>query len=477
MLYQESVMRVAQKFAGYSLEEADNLRKACGKKIRALIAAEREKFVAGCVEQGYGDKLGTELFDIIEPFADYAFNKSHSYGYGLVAYQTAWLKAHYPVEYMAALLTSVKDNKDKTAVYLAECRNRGIAVLPPDVNRSVAEFAPDRSGESAGKAILFGLAAVRNVGESLVERIVDERNARGPFADIFDFCQRVDPVVLNKRTIESLVKGGAFDALGHPRQGLCLVIEGIVDRTLERRREHDLGITSLFAAFETETDDPGWGTAQIAIPDTEFDKAQRLAFEKEMLGLYVSDHPLMGYEQALARYTDCSLSDMREEDASGDRSPVRSVGGVVTDLRRTYTKKGDLMARFVLEDLQAAMEVFVFPRTMADYGALIENDAILVVRGRLDTREEEPKIVCMEVSRPLLERGAEDIHVSLPLGVLTDSTLVDLKGILSGHPGPSSVLLHVGAKVLRLAPEFNVDCRNGLVGELKRLLGPGAVLS
>ena len=477
MIYQESVMRVAQKFAGYTLEEADNLRKACGKKIRALLAAEREKFVAGCVTQGYDEKLGTALFDIIEPFADYAFNKSHSYGYGLVAYQTAWLKAHHPVEYMAALLTSVKDNKDKTAVYLAECRNRGIAVLPPDVNRSVSEFAPDLSGERVGNAILFGLAAVRNVGESLVERIVAERNANGSFHDIFDFCERVDPAVLNKRTMESLVKGGAFDAMGHSRQGLCLVLEGVVDRTLERRRERDLGITSLFAALETEHEDPGWGTARIAIPEAEFDKGQRLAFEKEMLGLYVSDHPLMGFEQALARHTDCSLSDMREEDPSGDRSPVRAVGGVVTDLRRTYTKKGDLMARFVLEDLQAAMEVFVFPKTMADYGALIENDAILVVRGRLDTREEEPKIVCMEVSRPLLERGEEDLHISLPLGVLTDTTVVGLKEILSGHPGPSSVLLHVGAKVLRLAPEFNVDCRNGLVGELKRLLGPTAVLS
>jgi DNA polymerase III subunit alpha len=477
MIYQESVMRVAQKFAGYSLEEADNLRKACGKKIRALLAAEREKFVAGCVTQGYGEKLGTKLFDIIEPFADYAFNKSHSYGYGLVAYQTAWLKAHHPVEYMAALLTSVKDNKDKTAVYLAECRSRGIDVLVPDVNRSVAEFAPDRTGDRAGPAIVFGLAAVRNVGESLVERIVVEREANGPFVDIFDFCARVDPVVLNKRTMESLVKGGAFDALGHPRQGLCLVMEGIVDRTLERRKEHDLGITSLFAAFEEEDHDPGWGAAKVAIPEKDFDKAQRLAFEKEMLGLYVSDHPLMGFEQALARHTDCSLSDMREEDPTGERSAVRAVGGVVTDLRRTYTKKGDLMARFVLEDLQAAMEVFVFPKTMAEYGGLIENDAVLVVRGRLDTREEEPKIVCMEVSRPLLERGEADLHITLPLGVLSDAKVGGLKDVLSSHPGPSSVLLHVGAKVLRLPPEFNVDCRHGVVGELKRLLGPTAVLS
>jgi DNA polymerase-3 subunit alpha len=478
MLYQESVMRVAQKFAGYSLEEADNLRKACGKKIRAMIAAEREKFVAGCVEQGYGEQLGTQLFDIIEPFADYAFNKSHSYGYGLVAYQTAWLKAHYPVEYMAALLTSVKDNKDKTAVYLAECRAMGIDVLVPDINRAFAEFAPDPLADGERKGIVFGLAAVRNVGESLVEKIVSERNASGPFVDIFDFCQRVDPMVLHKRTMDSLAKGGAFDGLGHPRQGLCLVLEGIVDRTLERRRERDLGISSLFAALEEEQEvDPGWGTARVAIPDTEFDKGQRLAFEKEMLGLYVSDHPLMGYEQALSRLTDCSLSDMREEDPTGDRSPVRAVGGVVTDLRRSYTKKGDLMARFILEDLQAAMEVFVFPKTMADFGALIENDAILVVRGRLDTREEEPKIVCMEVSRPMLERGEEDLHISLPLGVLTDATVSGLKDVLSGHPGSSGVVLHVGDKVLRLAPQFNVDCRNGLVGELKRLLGQSAVLS
>ncbi len=488
MIYQESMMRVAQKIAGYSLEEADNLRKACGKKIRALLAAERDKFVAGCAAEGYGEELGTKLFDIIEPFADYAFNKSHAYGYGLVAYQTAWLKAHYPVEYMAALLTSVKDNKDKTAVYLAECRSLGIDVLVPDVNRSVAEFAPDMTtpagsvgGEPAdpavGRAIVFGLAAVRNVGEGLVERIVAERNANGPFADIFDFCQRVDPVVLNKRTMESLVKAGAFDSVGHPRQGLCLVFEGIVDRTLERRRERDLGIATLFSAFEDEDTDPGWGTTKVAIPDVEFDKAQRLVFEKEMLGLYVSDHPLRGVEAALARHTDCALSDMREEDPTGDRSPVRAVGGVVTDLRRSYTKKGDLMARFVLEDLQAAMEVFVFPKTMADYGHMIENDSVLVIKGRLDTREDEPKIVCMEVSRPVLERGEEDLHITLPLGVLTDSKVVGLKDILSGHPGPSPVLLHVGAKVLRLPPEFNVDCRNGLVGELKRLLGQSAVLA
>jgi DNA polymerase-3 subunit alpha len=494
MLYQESVMRVAQKFAGYTLEEADNLRKACGKKIRAMIAAEREKFVAGCARQGYGEELGTALFDIIEPFADYAFNKSHSYGYGLVAYQTAWLKAHYPVEYMAALLTSVKDNKDKTAVYLAECRNLGIEVTVPDVNRSAAEFTPrlpevSPDGAPTRPGIVFGLAAVRNVGEGLVERIVAEREANGPFTDVYDFCRRVDPVVLNKRTMESLVKAGAFDSLGHPRQGLCLVLDEIVDRTLERRREHEVGIATLFSSLQPSEgcgDDAGrWEGTRVPIPEQEFDKAQRLAFEKEMLGLYVSDHPLLGLEQALARHTDCSLAEVR--DAAGEAGEaygygadgsVRAVGGVVTELRRQYTKKGDLMGRFVLEDLQASMEVFVFPRVMAEYGALLENDAVVVVRGRVDLRDEQPKLVAMEIRRPVLAGpGAEVLRVALPLGVLTDGTVGRLKEILHDHPGPSQVLLHVGAKVIKLPPEFNVDSRNGLVGELKMLLGASAIVA
>ncbi|MHB1584204.1 MAG: DNA polymerase III subunit alpha [Acidimicrobiales bacterium] len=493
MLYQESVMRVAQRFAGYTLEEADNLRKACGKKIRAMIAAEREKFVAGCARQGYGEQLGTALFDIIEPFADYAFNKSHSYGYGLVAYQTAWLKAHYPVEYMAALLTSVKDNKDKTAVYLAECRNLGIEVTVPDVNRSAAEFTPrlpevSPDGAATRPGIVFGLASVRNVGEGLVERIVAEREANGPFADVYDFCRRVDPVVLNKRTMESLVKAGAFDSLGHPRRGLCLVLDEIVDRTLERRREHEVGIATLFSSLqpsEGRGDDAGrWEGTRVPIPEQEFDKAQRLAFEKEMLGLYVSDHPLLGLEQALARHTDCPLAEVR--DAAGEageaygygaEGSVRAVGGVVTELRRQYTKKGDLMGRFVLEDLQASMEVFVFPRVMAEYGALLENDVVVVVRGRVDLRDEQPKIVAMEIRRPVLAgSGAEVLRVALPLGVLTDGTVGRLKEILHEHPGPSPVLLHVGAKVIKLPPEFNVDSRNGLVGELKMLLGASAIV-
>ncbi len=486
MVYQESMMRVAQRFAGYSLEEADNLRKACGKKIRALMAKERKAFVAGCVHTGYGEQLGNQIFDLIEPFADYAFPKAHAYGYALVAYQTAWLKANYPVEYLSALLTSVKDDKDRTAVYLAECRSLAIEVAVPDVNRSASEFTPRTGAEGAG--ILFGLAAVRNVGESLVERMVIERDAAGPFTDIYDFCRRVDPVVLNKRTMESLAKAGAFDSLGHPRQGLWLVLEEIVDRTIERRRELDAGIATLFSslepAAESGAESGSWEGTRIPIPDTEFDKAQRLVFEKEMLGLYVSDHPLRGLEGSLGRHTDCPLAELRDlglADAGGgpmSEGVVRSVGGVVTELKRQYTKKGELMGRFVLEDLEASMEVFVFPRVMADYGTLLENDAIVVVRGRLDLRDETPKIVAMEVRRPDLSTNErQELRIALPLGQLTEDKVDRLRGVLLEHPGASPVLLHVGDKVLRLPPEFNVDSRNGLVGELKTLLGANAIVA
>jgi DNA polymerase-3 subunit alpha len=485
MLYQESVMRVAQKFAGYSLEEADNLRKACGKKIRALIAAEREKFVAGCATQGYGEELGTQLFDIIEPFADYAFNKSHSYGYGLVAYQTAWLKANHPIEYLAALLSSVKDDKDKTAVYLSECRNIGIEVLVPDINASTMNFTPRHSSAPGdSEAIIFGLSAVRNVGEGLVGLIVAERDKNGPFADFHDFCCRVDPGVLNKRSVESLIKSGAFDSLGHPRKGLCLVFEDIIDHVLMLRREQELGISTLFSLLEAPEAGPmgSFTEARREIPAIEFDKNERLAFEKEMLGLYVSDHPLMGLEAALRRCTDTTIREMLDQASGspvgyGESSGFKTVGGVVTNLSRRYTKKGELMATFVLEDLEAAIEVFVFPKTMLEYGMRLEEDAIVCLRGRLDVREDEAKLVCAEVTRPVLV--AEDanlpIEVAVPVTSLTESLVSALKELVVEHPGPIPLHLRLGEKVIRLPAQFNVDPRGGFVGALKELFGPQSI--
>jgi len=466
MIYQELLMRVAARFAGYSLQEADNLRKACSKKIRALIAKEREKFVAGCERTGYGAALGTKLFDLIEPFADYAFNKSHAYAYGMIAYQTAWLKANHPVEYFAALLTSIKDDKDKSAVYLAECRSMGIKVLVPDVNESASDFT------TAGGTIRFGLSAVRNVGEGLVGLIVEEREGNGPFADFYDLCRRVDPSVLNKRAIESLVKAGAFDSMGHARLALLEVYERIIEGTLARRREDQLGIMSLFGEVA--------GAAgpvhdeRVPIGTNEFDDTRRLAFEKEMLGLYVSGHPLLNVEGSLKRHVECVINELRDM-RDGE---CKWVGGVVTALQRKFTKRGDLMAVFTLEDLDAAVEVMVFPRTMLEYGPMLTDDAIVCVKGRLDLREDEPKIIALEIKRPeVFSDPHPPVRIKLSPTSVTESLLGRLKGVLRDHPGPAQVLVHFDHTVLRLPDEFRVDSRNGLYAELRVLLGPNALVT
>ncbi len=468
MIFQESVMRVAQKIAGYSLAEADNLRKACGKKIRAMIALERDKFVVGCEASGYGTELGTALFDIIEPFADYAFPKSHAYGYGYIAYQTAYLKANFPVEYLAALLTSVKDDQDRSAVYLSECRQMGITVLVPDINLSTSVFAarPDDA------TIPFGLSAVRNVGGGLVGLVIAERERNGPFLDFHDFCERVDPQVLNKRAVESLIKAGAFDSLGHKRRGLLVAMDQVIDRALSRRRERQQGVMSLFGDGG-DTEEPSAFDERVPIPELAFDKMQRLAYEKEMLGLYVSDHPLMGMEHLLRRRADCTIGELREAPETGE---VRTVAGVVTHLARKYTRKGDLMAIFVLEDLQAAIEVMVFPRTMADFGNLLAEDAVVAVKGRLDTREEPAKIVCMEVVPIELAHGEDPpLRLRLPPRALDERAVDALKQLLAAHPGEAPVYVRVDDRQVRLPVEFSVDQSNGLRGELLARFGAAVI--
>ena len=472
MIYQESVMRVSQKFAGFTLAEADNLRKACGKKKPELMAKEREKFVKGCEATGYGH-LGTPLFDDIEGFANYAFNKSHSFGYGLVTFQTAYLKAHYPVEYLSALLTSVKTSLEKAAVYLNECRTMGIQVMTPDVNRSSSDFVPARL-EDGTEVIPFGLSAVRNVGEALVAKLLAEREANGPFADFYDFCERVDMTVLNKKTLESLIKAGGFDALGHPRRGLLAVFEQIVDTTIARRKERDQGVMSLFELDDTPAAGGGGFNEKAAIPDLHFDKKEQLAFEKEMLGLYVSDHPLMGAEAALRRKTDHTIDELSElEDGS-----MRSIGGVITALQRKWTKKGDLMAVFTLEDLQSSIEVMVFPKTMADIGHVLVDDAVIILKGRVDKRDDEPKFIAMDVEVfEGITDGAPPLRLKVSPNRLDTRTVDELKGLLTRFPGEAQVFLHLGEdKVLRLPDQFCVDTSHGLIGELRVLLGPAAIL-
>ena len=482
MIYQESVMRVAQKFAGYSLAEADNLRKAMGKKSREVMAAARSAFEEGCTRTGYTVTLGKELFDVIEKFADYAFNKSHTFGYGLVTYQTAFLKAHYPVEYMACLLTSVKSNLDKAAVYLSDARANGVKVLTPDINRSITDFAALTIAEvpvdvvlPAGSpgAITFGLSAIRNVGEGLVELLLRERDQNGPYDSFHEYAERVPEPVLNKRTVESLIKAGAFDSLGHPRKGLLMVFEQIIDGTLVRRRERDQGVMSLFG--DVGDDAAGGFNERVAIPTLEFDKSDRLKFEKEMLGLYISDHPLLGVEAALRRKVDCSVAEAAEKDDGA----MITLGGVITNLSRKFTKKGDQMAVFVLEDLDSAIEVTVFPRVLTEQGHKLIDDAIVTVKGRIDRRD-EVRIGFMAQDVQILEGldtgSAAPLRLRVPATSLTELKIHQIRKILREHPGDSPVYLHIGqGKVLRLADDFCVDL-DRVVGELRMALGHDAVV-
>ena len=471
--------RMANPDRPYAVVE-DFLVHNCGKKIRELIVKEREKFELGCEANGYGRELGKQWFDIIEPFADYAFNKSHSYGYGFIAYQIAYLKANYPAEYMAALLTSVKSNLDKAAVYLAECRTMGIPVTVADVNRSLVDFAPelqrDEAGQVTGAEIVFGMSAVRGVGTGHCELVIAEREANGPFTDFYDFCERVDLGVLNKKTVEALIKAGAFDSCGHKRQGLLMVFESIVDRTIARRKEAEAGVMSL---FDQMIDDGSAGGSlgfddREEIPDVEFPKTQKLAFEKEMLGLYVSDHPLFGAEDFLARRTEVGLDALAEcEDGA-----IKTVGGVITGLQRKWTKKGDLMGVFVLEDLRSSAETMVFPRTMTEHGHKLADDAIVIVKARIDKRDDMPKLIAMEIDVVEgVSDAAEPFRLAVSPGRLSADLISSLKEILLEHPGDHPVLLHLGDdKVLRLPPAYGVDGGSGLVSEIRVLLGPSALV-
>jgi DNA polymerase-3 subunit alpha len=485
ILYQEQALRIAVDMAGFSMADADTLRKAIGKKIPEVMRAQREKFVSGCVGKGYPRDIAEKLWEMIDHFSGYGFNKAHSCGYALIAYQTAYLKANYPVEYMAALLTSVRDKQDRTALYLAECRAMGITVDPPDVNLSESDYtplppAPGRPGE-----IRIGLSAIRNVGENVVAEIIRERERGGPFASFADFCHRVDPSALNRRVVESFVKAGAFDSLGVSRADLLawgtdartgerrLVLSDAAAAMLEAaasyRRNEEAGQSSLFSV-ETHHAlvDPAPSGADIS-------RAALLAAEKEMLGLYVSDHPLLEVEQALRASTDTPIAEV----AAAPEGSVRVIGGIVSRVAKRFTRKGEPMATVTVEDLAGAVEVVVFPSAYERYGALLERDAIVCVKGRVDLRDEQPKLVAMEVWRPNLAAGGDPLVLTIPAEACTPALVERLKEVLHAHPGLTPVHLRLtsegGTKLLRLADDYRVERRNGLYAELKSLLGAGAL--
>jgi DNA polymerase-3 subunit alpha len=477
LVYQEDVMFAAQKLAGYSPGKADLLRRAMGKKKKEILEKEYEPFAAGMKANGYSDGAIKTIWDVMVPFSGYAFNKAHAAGYGLISYWTAYLKANFPAEYMAGLLTSVAGDKDKSALYLNECRRMGIKVLPPDVNASTAMFTP------VGPDIRFGMAAVRNVGTAVVESIVAARKSKGAFTSFADFLRKVPMNVCNKRVIESLIKAGGFDSFGHPRKALYFIHEDAIDRVIDDKRNEMNNQFSLFA-----DDAAAASIFDVPVPEEvgEWEKPTLLAFEREMLGLYVSDHPLLGLEHALAAATDCSVAQLigsAEQEpvrvAPGDRgdAQVVTVGGILSGVARKVTKQGNPWAAAILEDLEGAIEVLFFPATYQACMSLIIDDAIVLVKGRLDRREDVPKLVAMEVSAPDLPAdGQGPFVVSIMEARCVPPVVERLREVLSTHPGSTEVHLRLltgaRAKVVRLDDKLRVRPSPSLLADLKQLLGP-----
>ncbi len=471
IVYQEQVQRAAQKLAGYSLGQADLLRRAMGKKKKEVLEKEFIPFQAGCRERGYSDEAIQAVWDVLVPFAGYAFNKAHSAAYGVVSYWTAYLKANYPTEYMAGLLTSVRDDKDKSALYLGECRHMGITVLPPDVNSSSANFT------AVGKDIRFGLAAIRNVGANVVDAIVRTREEKGAFTSFIDFLDKVPAVVCNKRTIESLIKAGAFDSLGHPRRALLLVHEQAVDSVIGVKRKEAEGQFDLFADLGGEDESMGFSVVIPELPD--WDKKQRLAFEREMLGLYVSDHPLSGLEHVLAAAADVSIATLNADEARPDGSTV-VVAGLITSLQRKMSKQGNPWAAVTLEDMEGSVEIMFFGETYLAYSTVLAEDAVIVVRGRVRRRDETMQLQAMEVTLPDLSAVADaPVVVTLPESRCTPPVVERLREVLSTHPGINEVHLRLTrpgmTTVMRLDAQLRVERSPSLFGDLKALLGPGCL--
>ncbi|RLV48977.1 DNA polymerase III subunit alpha [Nocardioides mangrovicus] len=472
IVYQEQVMAIAQVLAGFSLGQADNLRRAMGKKKKEELDKQYAGFQQGMLERGYGQAAITTLWEILLPFSDYAFNKAHSAAYGVVSYWTAYLKANYPAEYMAALLTSVKGDKDKSAIYLNECRRMRIQVLPPDVNSSAQNFTP------VGNDVRFGLTAIRNVGHNVVDKIVEAREAKGRFEDFNDFMDKVDAQVCNKRLVESLVKAGAFDDMKHHRRALMIVFEEAVDRYATLKRDAGVGQDSLFDDLMSGAE-PVFDLA-VAIPDVdEWDKMTLLGHEREMLGLYVSDHPLTGLEHVLAQAADATIGSLLTDEArkSGD---FVTVAGLITAIQRKMTKRGDPWAIVTVEDLEGAIDVLFFPKDYLLVSTMLVEDTVVVVKGSLDKEKEQPELRAREVSQPTLDAGAAGpVTVSLPATRCTPPVVDQLKEVLQTHPGTTEVRLRLlareGTKVMRLDDRLRVTPSSALSADLKQLLGPGCL--
>ena len=467
IVYQEQVMAIAQKVAGFSLGRADLLRKAMGKKDRLILDKEYVHFEAGMKSNGFGDNAIAELWKTLIPFSDYAFNRAHSAGYGVVSYWTAYLKANYPTEYMAALLTSVRDDKDKSALYLSECRRMGIKVLPPDVNESDAEYTP------RGVDIRFGLAAIRNVGEGVVASIKNSRTTRGRFTSFGDFLTKVDVQVCNKKTIESLIKAGAFDSFEVPRRGLMAVHLEALDSVMEAKRAEAIGQFDLFGGA-TISQASG---LDLDIPAGEWDKPLLLSYEREMLGLYVSDHPLLGIEHVLRSATDMSISQLLDDSAAQDQ--MVTIGGLITGIQRKVTRQGASWAIVTIEDLEGSIEALFFSKTYTQYALTLTEDRVVVIRGRVDRRDDLLRFTALEMSIPDVSLAPTGpLAIAMPIAQCTPPIIERLKEIFRTHPGNREVHLHLddSGKTVVMKLGSRVTASPSLSADLKSILGPDCLV-
>jgi DNA polymerase-3 subunit alpha len=468
-IYQEQYMEIAKRLAGFSPAEADDLRKAIGKKIHSLMASLKDKFIQGCLANALEKKVAEQLWKDMEQAQDYSFNKSHAACYALIAYRTAYLKANYPAEYMAALISSVMNTKDKVPFYVAACEEMGIEVLPPDVNISALDFAV-----VDGK-IRFGLNAVKNVGETAVRAIVAARDDGGPFASLWDFCDRVDPQVVNKRALESLVKCGALDSSRASRKGMLEVLEQALAWGSRQHADRLAGQGSIFDLGLANEPEIERKSHHPPIAAEEFEKQELLALEKESLGLWVSEHPLQGVRDALRRKVDLPIAELAGR-RDGD---VVTVGGIVGAIRSITTRKGDPMAFVRLDDLSGTVEAIVFNSAYAAARELLEADRVLLVKGRVDHKDGETKLVALEVAAFEAVPERKEVRLRVDARRAHAGVVRELAGVVRDFPGEAPVVLDLatssGSRVLRFGPDYRVKPDPDFFAEVKALLGEAAV--
>lgn len=472
IVYQEQIMRISQKVANYTAGEADGFRKAMGKKKPEVLAQQYEKFSGGMKENGYSEDAIKTLWDTILPFASYAFNKSHAAGYGLVSFWTAYLKAHYTAEYMAALLTSVADKKDKSAIYLSDCRHLGIRVLSPDVNESRHDFM------AVGKDIRFGLGAIRNVGDDVVDSIIRSRESKGNFTSFTDYLDKIDTLPCSKRVTESLIKAGAFDSLGYSRKGLQLIHEDAVDSVITTKKAADKGQFDLFADLGGDEESEASNAFRIDVPEDKWERKHELALEREMLGLYVSGHPLDGYEEALDAQTDTLLTTILSGELR-DKTEV-TIGGIISGVDRRFSKRdGSPWAIVTVEDHNGAqVELLVFNKVYALVSNQIVEDNIILAKAHISIRDDRTSLFCDDMKIPDLGPGngaGLPLRLTLRTEQCSPRTIATLKAVLQRNPGESDVYLNLvngeRSQVMILGEHLRVHRGGNLMGDLKANLG------